>query len=59
MQPLTVPQQHLLDRLRSGQPLPSQRQLAKELGFSHPTAMNTAFAALALKGYLVVKGDVK
>lgn len=52
---LTDAQQRTLNFLRSGKPLVSQRQLAKECGFDHPQKLVATLAALVVKGYLVPK----
>lgn len=52
---LTKQQQGVYDFLVSGNPIMSQRQLAKDCGLDHPQKVVAILSALVIKGYLIPK----
>jgi DNA-binding MarR family transcriptional regulator len=54
---LTPRQRTVLNYLRSGKPITSQRRLAEACGMDHPQKLVAAIAGLTMKGYLVPKKD--
>lgn len=54
---LTESQQRVLDYLRSGKPIASQRQMAQDCGFDHPQKLVAVTAALVFKGHLVPREE--
>ena len=52
---LTKQQSDVYDYLVAGNPIMSQRQLAKDCGLDHPQKVVAILSALVIKGYLVPK----
>ena len=54
---LTEPQRRVYDYLKSGKPIISQAQMARDCGFDHAQKLVVPLAALVIKGLLKLRPD--